>query len=100
MLRVDLDTVTPGSSLSVTVTATLSMLSPTYSGALLPVTAWVMVWASSAVSRSSPALTVTVRASSQLSAVKVSEVGLTVTSPPPVTSIVTLVVGWASSATV
>ena len=99
-LRVDLDTDTPAVSLSVTVTATLSTLSPAYSEALSVATACVMFWVSFTVSRSSAALTVTVWAVSQVAAVKVSEVGATVTSPPPVTSTVTSAVGLASSTSV
>ena len=93
-------TVTGGSSSSSTVTARPSRVAPKYSDALLEATAWVTVWASSTASVSWAAVTITVWAVFQVALVKVSEEGLTLTSPPPVMSTVTSAVGWALSSTV
>ena len=92
--------VTPGISSSVTVTASPSRVAPRYSSALPLATAWPTVRVSSAPSSSWAAVTVTVLAVSQVALVKVSELGLTVRSPPPVMSTVTSAVGSLLSSTV
>ena len=98
------DTVTPGSaSLSVTVTATPAIVMPWYSLSVLAAL-WVSETDSSAVSASSPAVTVTVWAVPQFVGVKVrvAEDGVRVTSVPacPATVTVTFAVGWLLRTTV
>ena len=92
--------VTPGTSSSVTFTASPSRLAPRYSSELPLATAWPTVGVSSAPSSSWAAVTITALAVSQVALVKVSELGLTVRSPPPVMSTVTSAAGSLLSCTV
>ena len=98
----DFDMATPGVSLSVTVTATLTAGAPVNSWALPAATAWARVTESLVESWSSAALTCTVRAVFQLAVVKLMLEGLTDTSVPlcPVILTVTPAVGLADSFTV
>ena len=94
------DTVTTGSSSSVTVTVTPSSVAPSYSVAPPATTACATVWVSSAASSSCSAVTVTVCAVFHDDVENVNDVGSTPTSPPPVTLTVTSPVGTTLSSTV